>query len=194
MSKPSDLVQGTLDMLLLKILALEPMNGFAVSQRLSVEPLPASLASPAKALAVFRQLTNQVSQIPGVESASLGLGSVPFSDNWSAYPVWRNGKAPPAALTQWHRAAAVAASPGYFRTLRIPLIGGRGFTEQDGVSSASVVVVDQDLANEVFPGEDPVGERLDLGPAGTAEIIGLVGHVLPTALDGDATSPIRWRG
>jgi len=34
MSKPSDLVQGTLDMLLLKILALEPMNGFAVSQRL----------------------------------------------------------------------------------------------------------------------------------------------------------------
>ena len=35
MSKPSDLVQGTLDMLLLKILALEPMNGFAISQRLS---------------------------------------------------------------------------------------------------------------------------------------------------------------
>src|SRR5947199_5995205 len=34
MSKPSDLVQGTLDMLLLKFLALEPMNGFAVSQRL----------------------------------------------------------------------------------------------------------------------------------------------------------------
>jgi PadR family transcriptional regulator, regulatory protein PadR len=34
MSKPSDLVQGTLDMLLLKILALEPMNGFAISQRL----------------------------------------------------------------------------------------------------------------------------------------------------------------
>ena len=34
MSKPSDMVQGTLDMLLLKILALEPMNGFAVSQRL----------------------------------------------------------------------------------------------------------------------------------------------------------------
>jgi hypothetical protein len=39
MSKPADLVQGTLDMLLLKILALEPMNGFAVSQRLSKSPV-----------------------------------------------------------------------------------------------------------------------------------------------------------
>ncbi len=157
----------------------------------SVSPSPANLASPAKALAVFRELKNQISQIPGVESASLGLGSVPFSGSWSAAPIWRNGEAPPAALAQWHWAAAVAASPDYFRTLQIPLIRGRSFTEQDGATSPPVLIIGQELANELFPGKNPIGKRLDLGPAATEEIVGVVGHVLPTTLDGDASSPIQ---
>ncbi|MGH9688239.1 MAG: ADOP family duplicated permease [Candidatus Acidiferrales bacterium] len=158
---------------------------------ISVSPSPASLARPAKALAAFRQLRNQVSQIPGVESVSLGLGSVPFSGSWSAAPVWRNGEPTPAAIAQWHWAAAVAASPGYFHTLRIPLIRGRGFTEQDGLTSPPVLVIGQELANELFPGQNPIGKRLDFGPAATEEIVGVVGHVLPTTLEGDASSPIH---
>ncbi len=161
----------------------DPKDVLTVSVSLS----PENLSSPRKALAVYRELREQISAIPGVKVASLSLGSVPFSGDWSAYPLWRSGKTPPSALTQWHWAAAVAAGPDYFRVLRIPLIRGREFAQQDALS-APVVLIDQELARELFPNEDPIGKRLDMGPQVTAEVIGLVQHVLPTGLDGDAAS------
>jgi len=156
---------------------------------MSVSISSANLSSPRKALASYRELRDRISSIPGVSAASLSLGSVPFSGSWSAYPLWRSGQTPPSALTQWRWAAAVAADPDYFRVLRIPLIRGREFTEEDG-HSAPVVVIDQGLARQLFPNEDPVGRRLDLGPQATAEVVGLVRHVLPTGLDGDAASAL----
>ena len=59
-------------------------------------------------------------------------------------------------------------TPGYFRTLGIPLLAGRDFTLADGPGAPAVMVVDETLADRFWPGESPLGRRLRLlrGPFG----------------------------
>jgi putative ABC transport system permease protein len=52
--------------------------------------------------------------------------------------------------------------PGYFATLRVPIIEGRDFTEHDNASAPKVVIVNQAIARRFFPGEDPLGKRIAL--------------------------------
>jgi putative ABC transport system permease protein len=70
-------------------------------------------------------------------------------------------------------------SPGYFRTLGIPLLAGRDFTESDGPSAPRAVVVSEQLAARTWPGENPIGRRiLSIGPERTPwTVIGVVGNV-----------------
>jgi predicted permease len=58
------------------------------------------------------------------------------------------------------RAHQVVAAPGYFATINIPLLAGRGFTEADGSLSEPVVIVNDLLARTVWPGEDPIGKQI----------------------------------
>lgn len=69
----------------------------------------------------------------------------------------------------------------------IPLLRGRFFTRQDRLGSPKVVVIDQILAQTFFPGQDPVGKSLTVGHWGTAQIIGVVGHVRYWGLDDAGT-------
>jgi putative ABC transport system permease protein len=77
-------------------------------------------------------------------------------------------------------------SPGYFKTMNIPLIRGRAFEESDREGSVRVAIVDQTLADRMFPGQNPLGKRVsfegDRAPDGTRfehwrEIVGVVGTV-----------------
>ena len=70
-------------------------------------------------------------------------------------------------------------TPEYFRAIRVPVLRGRGFTEQDDAKAPRVALVNQTIAEQLFPGEDPIGRRLSLGgpddPRRT--IVGVVGDV-----------------
>ena len=68
-----------------------------------------------------------------------------------------------------------AVSPSYFATLRIPIVRGRAFTEGDTLSGPRVVIVNETLARQMFPGEDPVGKRVIVArPEGELwEIVGV---------------------
>jgi predicted permease len=69
-------------------------------------------------------------------------------------------------------------SPKYWNAMRIPLLRGRVFTDQDNERSPNVLVVDEEFARRVFPNQDPIGKRINLGLFETQpEIIGVVGHV-----------------
>jgi hypothetical protein len=57
--------------------------------------------------------------------------------------------------------------------------------------SPSVAVIDEELARTVFPGQDPVGKRLQYGLLGTVEIVGIVGHVKHAGLDADTSASVR---
>ena len=53
-------------------------------------------------------------------------------------------------------------SPGYLKTMRIPLLKGRFFEESDTLTSAPVIVIDENMANQYFPGENPVGQHISM--------------------------------
>lgn len=85
---------------------------------------------------------------------------------------------PASALGSSEGADAQQVWPGYFETLRTPLIAGRTFTEEDNTPGRNVVVIDQLLAARAFPNQTAVGKRIRLpDPANPwAEVIGVVRH------------------
>jgi predicted permease len=79
----------------------------------------------------------------------------------------------------------------YFDVMRIPLLAGRAFDARDDAAAPFRVVVSQSLAERWFPGEQPIGRHLRMGPAGRAlaEIIGIAGDVKHRSLDAEGFWP-----
>jgi putative ABC transport system permease protein len=85
-------------------------------------------------------------------------------------------------------ATFASVAPDFFRTLHIPILRGRDFTEHDEDGTQSVIIINQTLAKRFFPNEDPVGKRLVFGgdpsdPKSYNTIIGVVGDVRGLGLD-----------
>ena len=124
----------------------------------------------------FRQVVERVGALPGVESAggvlSLPLGGDTFNVGRSFI---REGR--PATPEESANAGYLVATPGYFRTLRIPLVAGRTFDERDTDKSPMVVVVNETMARKFWPGESPVGRRITIwrDEKFPREIVGVVG-------------------
>ena len=80
-------------------------------------------------------------------------------------------------------------TPGYFQSMKIPLLEGRPFTEQDRADTPRVIVVNEALARQFFPGQRALGKRLGLEDTGGkilwAEIVGVVGNVKHRSLDAE---------
>jgi putative ABC transport system permease protein len=77
-------------------------------------------------------------------------------------------------------------SAGYFETIGIPLLRGRSFTSADTAESPWVVVINDSMAREYWPSENPIGQRLNLAEPPWRTVIGVVGDVLHEGLDGEA--------
>ena len=98
-----------------------------------------------------------------------------------------------------------AVSPGYFKAMRIPLRRGRLLDERDTTGAPVAVVISESFAKRKFAGQDPIGQRVRVGPSiGHADqpwntIVGVVGDVKQTSLaldESDAfyTTRTQWRG
>src|SRR5439155_327900 len=73
-----------------------------------------------------------------------------------------------------------AVTPGYFAAMRIPVLRGREFTAADTMESRQVIVINEEAAARFFPGEDPIGRRIDLDDRdgeSWREIVAVVGNV-----------------
>ena len=126
---------------------------------------------------------NRLRSIPGVQSAAL-TEIVPLSqDDMDRGPfVIREKPGSDVKPSADYR----DISPGYFETMRIPLLQGRSFAESDDAKHPRVVVIDQTLAREYFGTENPLGKHVVL-PYGSPiprEIIGVVGAVRDSSLSG----------
>jgi putative ABC transport system permease protein len=78
-------------------------------------------------------------------------------------------------------------TPGYFELMRIPLVAGRGFTENDRQDSVAVTIVSESLARRFWPNEDPIGKRFQFGFTGAiVQIVGIVRDTKNVALDAEA--------
>jgi putative ABC transport system permease protein len=156
--------------------------GFNPSNLLSISiPLPPlRYDTDQKKSAFFRSLVSQVGALPGVESATV-TWLLPMA-GYAGTPVQDAGK-PPLKLNERPIAKLLPVAPGYFRTLQIPLVRGRDFTEHDTEDAERVAIIDENLARHFWPdypaGLDPVGQRLLVGGVNPrpAKIIGIAANV-----------------
>jgi putative ABC transport system permease protein len=136
---------------------------------------------PASTTQVFRPLLEKVRAIPGVEAAGL-ISMLPIQDAWMNGSFTVEGRpAPPPGQDVW--AEIRVASPGFFKSLGIPILRGRDFEEADGESGPLVTVVNDALVRKTFPNEDPIGKEINFGGGTVLTIVGVVGDVRQAGLD-----------
>jgi predicted permease len=157
---------------------------------LQVALSPQVASNPEKTRMAFRQLLEQVENIPGVQAAGL-TNMVPLTPMFSSIDFWIGPQITPPPQADMTGALLFVASPGYLHSLGIPLLHGRFLAREDTLSSPRVVVVDNVLAQRFFPGADPVGKRINMEFLGSAEIVGVVGHVKHWGLGSDDGAKIR---
>jgi predicted permease len=255
MGKPSDLVQGTLDLLILRTISLEPKHGWAIAKRIqqiSNEVLQVQQGSlypalhrleqqgwirakwsesdsgrqakfysltvvllvaagllfksflylrtadigcptdhvltmkyglpemqyntPAKIVAFHESLLERVRHLPGILSA--GLVSTPPGGGYEGDYLFTMPEHPSTSFQMQNDALNRTADPGYFRALRIPLLRGRFFTDQERFSRYQYVIVNKHFADQFYPNENPIGRQIKTiwsGKFESYEIIGVVG-------------------
>jgi predicted permease len=129
----------------------------------------------------FGELQRTVAAVPGVVSAG-AVTSLPFTSSvgWGGIDV--EGFTPQPG--QEIQADQRSASSDYFRTMEIPLIKGRFFTEHDMPNAPQVCIIDQKFAERFWPHDNPLGKHLG-DPKNRMEIVGVVGVVKEYGLDVD---------
>ena len=140
---------------------------------------PARYPDPASRARFVERLQTELQTAPGIEAVSI-TDSVPLSGNSSRSPYSR-ADGNPVPVNQRQLGLTRSISPGYFRTLGIPLLAGRDFAEQDKVDSPPVVILSNSTAKKLFPNENPIGHQMlfgtDNGNGLPTEVIGIVGDV-----------------
>jgi predicted permease len=129
-------------------------------------------------MAFYRRIEARLASIPGVERAAIST-SMPVFDYNGDRQVLVDGQAPGSA-ENFPSAFHVMVTSGYFATVGIELVEGRLFPEDIKGSDPRVVVVNETLARQLWPGRSAVGQRLcsmDSGYAFWAEVIGVVRDV-----------------
>ena len=109
--------------------------------------------------AIRRKILDQVAALAGVTVASL-TDWVPFNFNRKTVDAYPEGYVPRPHESLELRRADV--TPRYFETLGIPVLEGRDFTQDDNESAPRVVIADQTAANRYWPGQDPLGKKLEI--------------------------------
>ncbi len=127
--------------------------------------------------ALYEDVAGRLRELPGVESASM-ISNIPFGRSNTSGSFEIEGR-PEAPSHSRPHAARFMVDGAYFKTMRIPLLAGRTFTEAD---RQPLLIINETFAKKMFPGENPIGRRID-AYGGFAEVIGVVGDVRRRQLD-----------
>ncbi len=160
-----------------------------------VELSPVRYETNAQVRAFYEQLVDRLGDVPGIASAA-AVKALPMTQlelgDWSflreghySLPV----KPSDRSLAYWQ-----TAGPGYFETMRIPVLQGRSIERTDRIGAPGVAVINRTLANQVWPAGDAVGQRILMGGGATDSvwrtIVGIVGDVRHRGLDAEARPEI----
>jgi putative ABC transport system permease protein len=151
---------------------------------LSVSLTGSRYATNEATLAHYRQVVERVRAVPGILSAGM-ISDVPMSHTQPRELRVQGG--PSLSDAETPSADVFWASPDALRVLKISLIRGRFFTDQDGASDPPVALVSESLARSRFASSQPIGQRIQLGPQKEPgpwfSIVGIVGDVRYNGLD-----------
>jgi predicted permease len=160
--------------------------GFRPEQLLTWQMnIPDRLRTPDERRAFYLDFFERISALPGVLSVGgttrlpLGSTSVTTSVDIEGRPL------PPAELPEVELRRNLH---DYFAAMGIPVLRGRGFTAEDGPNAPLVVVINQTMARRLFPGSDPIGQRIRMGPGPSSAwmtIVGIIGDIRHTGLEKD---------
>ncbi len=120
--------------------------------------LPAAeYADATRVVATFERLVEEVSQAPGVRSAAVAT-MIPVSPGGNGNGLLAEGK--PFSLESAIQSQLSIVTPGYFQTMGIPILRGRGFEAGDRRGAQKVMIVNEALAEALYPGQDPLGRKV----------------------------------
>lgn len=161
--------------------------GFDPDHLLTVQlPLPAQKYPEEEQAANFhKEMLRKVQALPGIKSATITT-DLPLEGGHTNDFELEIRPTPPGQSAEV--AEYTAVSPEYFRTLGIPLLKGRSFSEQDSEEAPPVMVISETTARRYFPGEDPIGMRLKTGGCTECDwttIVGVVGDVKTSGIDAE---------
>ncbi len=141
----------------------------------------------------YNGVIEKVGAIPGVQDAGL-INTLPlFKGPTSGFRV--EGR-PVITPDKWPSVNYRVVSPDYFRAMGIPVLQGRTYTDRDNENAPPVMMVNQQLAREIFPDENPVGKRITFGNTNTDgqptwfEIVGVVANVRSLELREEPTAEL----
>ena len=126
-----------------------------------------------KAVTLIDDITTRLKAVPGVRA--VGVSSVPLlAGNVSSTGIFRQGRT--YAPRQSDGINILQISPDYFKTMEMPLVNGRGFTERDNQAAPKVVIINETAARKYFANENPIGQRFGTSPeqSGDLEIVGVL--------------------
>jgi putative ABC transport system permease protein len=142
-----------------------------------------ALPEPDSRIGYFERLLAEAESVPGVESVSI-VSTLPLN----GYTVWSPGifrgsadSTPVAGLD------CLVTGPGYFETMGIQIISGRGFTAREDISGGGLAVISEKAAQRMWPGEAPLGRQFFLGSPENPPItvVGVVADVHTIGLASD---------
>jgi putative ABC transport system permease protein len=151
---------------------------------------PGKYRTGAAAVDVLERARDEVASAPGIRSA--GLASAPPLFNGDGGDTLSIEGGPPvdpaSAPVEWFD-----ASPGYFETLGLPMVRGRGFTASDTAGTPNVAIINQTLAKRFFGASDPIGRRVTMtAMAYTSEVVGVVADMKSYRADQPIGPQIYW--
>ncbi|HVY69751.1 MAG TPA: ABC transporter permease [Verrucomicrobiae bacterium] len=153
--------------------------------------VPSQYPAPSQKAGFAARVADQIATIPGVKYASAAT-MPPFSGNGFRVKFTIGGR---PALDPGVLQATLyyAVTPDYFRAMGIPLLRGRFFDSRDAADRPRVSIISESMARKFFPGEDPVGKRINFGngPEAYREIIGVTADVKQFRLEEDGDSALQ---
>jgi len=145
---------------------------------MAVRPSPVRYKDPKTEILYLQRILENVNSLPGVQSAGW-VYTLPLTGSSTNGPIKIEGHPgdSPNVDKQY-------VEGNYFQAMSTPLLKGRFFDARDNINSPKVVIVNQTFAQKVFPNQDPIGKRIDVGwgDPGFSEIIGVVADAKQEAL------------
>jgi putative ABC transport system permease protein len=151
---------------------------------------PAQYPRDSDVIGFYKEAIGRLSALPGVRSAS-AISQAPLAGGGPQFIFAVEGRPLPAP-SEAPIASYRIVTPDYFQTMNIPFVKGRAFTEADDQNALQCVVINQNMADAIWPGEDALGKRVTVGVPGPGEqpdwaaVVGVVGNVKHTTIAGEA--------
>ncbi|HJR61304.1 MAG TPA: ABC transporter permease [Vicinamibacterales bacterium] len=146
-------------------------------------------ADGARVQQAYRAMWDRLGALPGVTAAG-GVTALPLSQMFAWGPITVEGR-PVTPEEKFINVDQRTVGGRYFAAMEIPLVAGRFFNDEDTADTPRVVVIDERMADQLWPGQDPVGKRIRTGGFDVAPdtpwmtVIGVTGRVKQYTLDGE---------